>query len=137
MMINDLTVKDPVNILVKFADDMTVGAPVKNNHDSELVEVDNIEKWTETNRVSLNLDKTWEMVASGKSANPLPQPIAGIERKTWLKLLGIRPVLYVEFNPSHLIVEFFRRNFDGSDMFSLCVELISSDLIAGAVVAQI
>ena len=51
--------------------------------------------------------------------------------------LRLRPVLYVEFNPSHLIVEFFRRNFDGSDMFSLCVELKSSDLIAGAVAAQI
>ena len=49
----------------------------------------------------------------------------------------LRPVLYVEFIPSHLIVEFFRRNFDGSDMFSLCVKLKSSDLIAGAVAAQI
>ena len=89
LMINDLTVKDPANILVKFADDMTVGAPVQNNYDSALLEVDNIEKWTETNRMSLNLDKTWEMVVSGRSANPLPQPIAGIERKAWLKLLGI------------------------------------------------
>ena len=46
-----------------------------------------IEKWTETKRRSLNLDKTWEMVVSGKSTNPLPEPIAGIERNTWLKLL--------------------------------------------------
>ncbi|CAB3982307.1 Hypothetical predicted protein, partial [Paramuricea clavata] len=89
LMINDLTVKDPNNnILVKFADDMTVSAPVKNNYDSALAEVDNIEKWTETNRMSLNLGKTWEMVVSGKSTNPLPEPITGIERKTWLKLLG-------------------------------------------------
>ncbi|CAB4029518.1 Hypothetical predicted protein, partial [Paramuricea clavata] len=89
LMINDLTVKGPNNnILVKFADDMTVSAPVKNNYDSALAEVDNIEKWTETNRMSLNLDKTWEMVVSGKSTNPLPEPIPGIERKTWLKLLG-------------------------------------------------
>ena len=28
------------------------------------------------------------MVVSGKSTNPLPEPIAGIERKTWLKLSG-------------------------------------------------
>ena len=28
------------------------------------------------------------MIVSGKSANPLPEPIIGIERKTW-KLLGI------------------------------------------------
>ena len=78
-MINDLTVKDPNNnILVKFADDMTVRAPVKNNFDSAPAEINNIEKWTERNRVSL----------SGKSTNPLPELTVGIERKTWLKLLG-------------------------------------------------
>jgi hypothetical protein len=66
-LINDLTVKDPNNnILVKFADDMTVRAPVKNNYDSAPAEINNIEKWTETNRVSLNLDKSWEMIVSGK-----------------------------------------------------------------------
>ena len=33
LMINDLTVKDPVNnLLVKFADDITVSAPVKEIH---------------------------------------------------------------------------------------------------------
>ena len=48
LMINDPAVKDRVNILVKFADHMTVGAPVKNNYDCGLVEVDNIEKWTKT-----------------------------------------------------------------------------------------
>jgi hypothetical protein len=66
-LINDLTVKDPNNnILVKFADDMTVRTPVKNNYDSAPAEINNIEKWTETNRVSLNLDKSWEMIVSGK-----------------------------------------------------------------------
>ena len=45
LMINDLTVKDPDNnLLVKFADDMTVSAPVKQNYDSASVEVGNIEK---------------------------------------------------------------------------------------------
>jgi hypothetical protein len=86
--------KDPDNnLLVKFAiaDDMIVSAPVKDNYDSApLAEVDNIEKWTETNRMTLNLAKTWEMIVSGKLANPPPEPIAGIERKTWLKLLGIK-----------------------------------------------
>ena len=82
--------KDPDNnLLVKFADDMTVSAPVQENHDTASAEVDNIEKWIEANRMSLNLTKTWEMIVSGKSANPSPEPIIGIERKTWLKLLGI------------------------------------------------
>ena len=72
-MINDLTVKDSNNnILVKFADDMTVRAPVKNNYDSAPAEINNIEKWTETNRVSL----------SGKSTNPLPEPtVVGISNE--------------------------------------------------------
>ena len=35
LMINDLTVKDPDNnLLVKFADDMTASAPVKENYDT-------------------------------------------------------------------------------------------------------
>jgi hypothetical protein len=37
--------------------------------------------------VSLNLDKSWEMIVSGKWTNPLPEPTVGIERKTLLKLL--------------------------------------------------
>ena len=42
LMINDLTVKDPDNnLLVKFADDMTVSAPVKENYDTASAEVDN------------------------------------------------------------------------------------------------
>ena len=81
-MINDVKVKDPDNnlLLVKFADDMTVSAPVKENYDSaQKKQVSNIEKWSEANRMSLNLIKTWEMIASGKSANPPPEPILGIK----------------------------------------------------------
>ncbi|CAB3984873.1 Hypothetical predicted protein [Paramuricea clavata] len=79
---NYKTVKDPDNnLLVKFADDITVSAPVKDNYDSAPAEVDNNEKWTETNRMTLNLAKTWETTVSGKLANPPPEPIAGIERK--------------------------------------------------------
>ena len=76
LMINDLTVKDPDNnLLVKFADDMTVSAPVKENYDTASAEVGNIEKWTEANRMSLNLTKTWRMIVSGKSANLPPEQI--------------------------------------------------------------
>ena len=38
--------------------------------------------------MSLNLTKTWEMIVRGKSANPPPGTIAGIECKSWLKLKG-------------------------------------------------
>ena len=43
----------------------------------------------QTCRMSLDLTKTWEIIVSGKSANPPPEPIVGVERKTWLKLLGM------------------------------------------------
>ena len=33
-MINNLTVKDPDNLSVEFADDITVSGPVKENYDS-------------------------------------------------------------------------------------------------------
>ena len=33
--------------------------------------------------------KTWEMVISKRSLNQLPSPIDGIERKKWLRLLGV------------------------------------------------
>ena len=83
LMINDLTVKDPDNnLLVEFADNMTVSALVKENYDTASAEVSSTEKWTEANRISLSLIKTWEMIVSGKSANLPPEPIIGIERKT-------------------------------------------------------
>ena len=62
---------------------------MKENYHSASAEVGNVEKWTEANRMSLNLTKTWETIVSGKSANPPPEPIVGVERKAWLKLLGI------------------------------------------------
>ena len=62
---------------------------MKENYHSSSAEVGNVEKWTEANRMSLNLTKTWEIIVSGKSANPPPEPIVGVERKTSLKLLGM------------------------------------------------
>ena len=39
--------------------------------------------------MKLNLTKTWEMVVHGRISKPLPPLVQGIERKSWLKLLGI------------------------------------------------
>ena len=35
------------------------------------------------------MSKTWEMLVCGKTTKPLPPLIIGIDRKKWLKLLGI------------------------------------------------
>ncbi|CAB4032087.1 Hypothetical predicted protein [Paramuricea clavata] len=77
------------NLLVKFADDITTSAPVKSGSDSAEAEVESVQNWSDANQMTLNLSKTWEMVVHGGSMKPLPAPIVGIERKSWLKLLGV------------------------------------------------
>ena len=84
LMVNDINLEDPEsNLLIKFADDLTVSAPVKTTGDSAASEVRNI------NRMTLNMSKTWEMVVRGRTSKPLPLQLDGIERKNWLKLLGM------------------------------------------------
>ena len=90
LMVDDIkSLKPQDNLLIKFADDITVSAPVKMGGDTAIVEVNNIDKWAMENRMSLNLSKTWEMVMSRKTQRPLPSRIGEIERKEWLKLLGV------------------------------------------------
>jgi hypothetical protein len=70
--------------------DLTLSVPIRNREsDISSLEVSNIRKWAEENRMDLNLDKTWEMVLKGNSLKPLPDPLQFIERKEWLKLLGV------------------------------------------------
>ena len=64
-MVNDIKPKDPENNMsVKFADDMTVSAPVKTAGDTAFNEVKNISDWGNENRMILNFSKTWEIVIS-------------------------------------------------------------------------
>ena len=59
------------NLLVKFADDITASAPVKSGLDSASAEAEGIQNWSETNQVTLNISKTWEMVVQSRSTNPV------------------------------------------------------------------
>ena len=77
---------------VKFADDLTLNIRVKSgasNSNSAANEVQSIVEWTFVNRMQLNLKKTWEILLKGKSTKALPVPLAFIERKPSLKLLGL------------------------------------------------
>ena len=48
LMVEDIKPKQPeTNKLIKFADDMTVSAPVRSNKDSSMEEVKHIEKWND------------------------------------------------------------------------------------------
>ena len=54
--------------------------------DTTLTEINNLESWAANNRMSMNLSKTWEMQLHRRTSKPSPPPVAGIERKEWLKL---------------------------------------------------
>lgn len=67
-------------LFVKFAHDITANAPVKSRLDSVSATAEGISNWLETNRMTLNLPKTWEIVVHSGSTKPFPTPIAGIKR---------------------------------------------------------
>ena len=92
IMVNDIKSVKPKNLLTKYADDITLSVPVKSNAsyvDSAHQEVANIKKWTEDNKMKLNLAKTFEMLIRGKTQKPHPECVEGIHRKNELKLLGV------------------------------------------------
>ena len=89
LMVNDICLVNSNNLMVKYADDITVSSPVNDGNDDAHLEVESMRKWADSNRMTLNLSKTWEMLVRGKTTKPLPPPPPGIERKDYLKLLGV------------------------------------------------
>ena len=85
VMINDIKTVNAQNELamVKFADDLTLEVPGYDYGDY-VVEVSNIREWSER-----TYEKTYEMVIMSKISKSLPAPIPNINRKSWLKILGI------------------------------------------------
>ena len=81
------------NLLLKYAADLTLSVPVSAHQDQDqdhsLIEVNSIQHWAVGNRMTQNLTKTWEMLVHGRISKPLPPLLQRIERKSWLKLLGI------------------------------------------------
>ena len=73
-----------------YADEITVSIPVR-AEDSNIAEseVNSIMEWAEKNQMTLNLNKTWEMLLKSSSLKVPPAPLAIVERKTKLKLLGV------------------------------------------------
>ena len=89
VMINDINTVNAQNELVKFADDLTLEVPGYDYGNTSMIEVSNIREWYEKNRMQLNMEKTYEMVMMSKISTPLPAAIPNIDRKSWLKILGI------------------------------------------------
>ena len=63
--------------------------PGYDDDDTGTAEVENMKLWSDKYRMALNMDKTYEMIARGKTSTPSPSCIPSIEQKTWLKILGI------------------------------------------------
>ena len=91
IFINDIKpVNTNKNLLVKFADDITVSLPIEANvglDESETEVLSSIE-WSENNCMKVNLTKTWELLLRGKTTRTPPEPLEIIGRKGRLKLLG-------------------------------------------------
>ena len=74
IMVNDSNVVNlETNLLIKFADDITLSNPIGPNlpDDSLVCEIQNIRLWSSMNRMKLNLTKTWKLVMRGKTPKPL------------------------------------------------------------------
>ena len=92
IFINDIKpVNTNKNLLVKFADDITVSLPIEANVglDESETEVLSFVKWSENNCMKVNLTKTWELLLRGKTTRTPPEPLEIIGRKEKLKLLGV------------------------------------------------
>ena len=71
------------NLLVKFADDITVSLPIEANAglDEPEMEVLSFIEWSENNCMKVNLTKTWELLLRGKTTRTPPEPLEIIGRK--------------------------------------------------------
>ena len=92
IFINDIkAVNTDKNLLVKFADDITVSLPIEANVglDESETEVQSFIEWSVKNCMKVNLTKTWELLLRGKTTRTPPEPLEIIGRKEKLKLLGV------------------------------------------------
>ena len=89
IMVNDSNVVNlETNLLIKFADDITLSNPIGPNlpDDSLVCEIQNIRLWSSMNRMKLNLTKTWKLVMRGKTPKTPSRTVPAIERKSELKM---------------------------------------------------
>jgi len=88
----DLTPVKPGNLLAKYAGDVYAYLVMPpNNVDSQLIELDNIERWDKENNLALNRSKTVEIVITNckKCLASQPPPLSGISSTSTIKILGV------------------------------------------------
>ena len=87
---SDLKTMHPDNSLDKYADDTYLIIPSVNSS-TILEEMDHISKWARNNNLTLNINKTMEMIVRKPRAKnlPIPPEIDGIKRVKTMKVLGV------------------------------------------------
>ena len=91
LLTHDCSTRSSSNHFIKFADDTTVVGLVTNNEETQYrQEVENLVTWCKNNNLSLNVDKTKEMVIRGPSVH-IPLTINGtaVEKVHSIKFLGM------------------------------------------------
>ncbi len=89
---HDCTATHSSNVIVKFANDTTViGLITNNNETAYREEVSTLTKWCQENHLSLNIDKTKELVVDYRrqSREHTPITMTPVERVNSFKFLGV------------------------------------------------
>ncbi len=91
---HDCTATHSSNVIVKFADDTTVISLITDNDETAYrEEVSTLTKWCQENHLSLNIDKTKELVVDYRRQSREHTPITidktPVERVTSFKFLGV------------------------------------------------
>ncbi len=91
---HDCTATHSLNVIVKFADDTTViGLITDNDETAYREEVSTLTKWCQENHLSLNIDKTKELVVhyrrQSREHTPITIDKTPVERVTSFKFLGV------------------------------------------------
>ena len=95
---NLFTVTDG-NLTFKYADDTYIVIPAA-NVSSRCAELDNVDRWAESNNLRLNRAKSVEIIFTGCKRKPtgsLPLQIPGIRRVTSIKMLSITMSNHLSF----------------------------------------
>ena len=92
MEASDLKPQNPINLLLKYADDTDLIVPASHSHTVQ-VELDGISRWASDNNLTLNVSKSCEMIVrdprTPADLPSIPPPIPGLARVSALEVLGV------------------------------------------------
>ncbi len=87
---HDCTATHSSNVIVKFADDtMVIGLITDNDETAYREEVSTLTKWCQENHLSLNIDKTKELVVDCREHTPITIDKTPVERVSSFKFLCV------------------------------------------------